>query len=233
MEVVNRRPEEQEREGGDRWNGCYSILTDQSEGGEICILSTLYPHSAKEATLRWRDSALRYKLRTAYSRWFVSRCWIDIASNNNNPVVYQKKWIYIFMTLSSDDFMIIISQSLLECMMRGAQLLRFVAYGGENQRFNQIISRPQDHLSWAHMLRSNLKVTHTKIKLQSAPVCCCFVSFSLTSVRVKESQRGFGWFFKLMIKMAFLSSYSFFHFNKLFLRYSSVLPLHLAECPRA
>lgn len=43
----------------DRWNGCgcYSILTDQSEGGEICILSTIYPHLAKEATLRSCDSA--------------------------------------------------------------------------------------------------------------------------------------------------------------------------------
>lgn len=60
MEVVNRRPEEQ-REGGkggagggdDRWNGCgcYSILTDQSEGGEICILSTIYLYLAIEATL--------------------------------------------------------------------------------------------------------------------------------------------------------------------------------------
>lgn len=47
-----RRPEERRREGADGWNGCgcYSILTDQSDGGEICILSTIYPHLAKEAT---------------------------------------------------------------------------------------------------------------------------------------------------------------------------------------
>lgn len=48
------RPEEQRREEGriDRWNGCgcYSILTDQSGASEICILSTVYPHLAKEAT---------------------------------------------------------------------------------------------------------------------------------------------------------------------------------------
>lgn len=75
MEVVNRRPEEQGREGGDRWNGCgcYSILTDQSESGEICILSTIYPHLAIEATLRSCDSAgccavLKYKILTANSR---------------------------------------------------------------------------------------------------------------------------------------------------------------------
>lgn len=77
--MVNRRPEEQGggegRRGGDRWNGCgcYSILTDQSEGGEICILSTVYPHLAKEATLRSCDSAgccavLKYRILTANSR---------------------------------------------------------------------------------------------------------------------------------------------------------------------
>lgn len=43
--MVNRRPEDPDREGG-----CYSILTDQSEGGEICISSTIYPHLAKAAT---------------------------------------------------------------------------------------------------------------------------------------------------------------------------------------
>lgn len=43
------------------------------------------------------------------------------------------------MTLSSDDFMIIISELLLESMMRRAQLLQFAAYGGEKQRFNQMI----------------------------------------------------------------------------------------------
>lgn len=45
------------------------------------------------------------------------------------------------MTLSSDDFVIIISELLLESMMRGTQLLQFAAYGGEKQHFNQIISR--------------------------------------------------------------------------------------------
>lgn len=44
------------------------------------------------------------------------------------------------MTLSSDDFMIIISELLLESMMRSAQLLQFAAYGGGKQHFNQIIS---------------------------------------------------------------------------------------------
>lgn len=92
--------------GGDGWNGCgcYSILTDQSEGGEICILSTIYPHLAIEATLRSCDGVgccamLEYKILTAYSLWFVSRCWIYIASNNNNPVVYQKKNEYIYSWL--------------------------------------------------------------------------------------------------------------------------------------
>lgn len=129
--------------GGDGWNGCgcYSILTDQSEGGEICILSTIYPHLAREATLRSCDSVgccavLEYKILTAHSLWFVSWCWIYIASNNNNPVVYQEKWMYIFMTLSSDDFMIIISELRLQSMMRR---LQFAAYGDEKQRFNQII----------------------------------------------------------------------------------------------
>lgn len=87
----------------DRWNGwgCYSILTDQSEGGEICILSTIYPHLAEEATLRSYDSTgccamLKYKILTAYSRRFVSQYWIYIASNNNNPVSYIRKMnIYI------------------------------------------------------------------------------------------------------------------------------------------
>ncbi len=41
--------------------------------------------------------------------------------------------------------MIIISELLLESMMRRAQLLQFAAYGGEKQHFNQIIS-PQDNL---------------------------------------------------------------------------------------
>lgn len=67
--MVNRRPEEQGRGGGDRWNGCgcYSILTDQSEGDEICILSTIYPHLAKS----WDNSGccvlLKYKILTAYT----------------------------------------------------------------------------------------------------------------------------------------------------------------------
>lgn len=39
------------------------------------------------------------------------------------------------MTLSSDDFMIIISELLLESMMRGAQLPLFAAYGGEKATF--------------------------------------------------------------------------------------------------
>lgn len=39
------------------------------------------------------------------------------------------------MTLSSDDFMIIISELLLESMMRGAQLPWFAAYGGEKATF--------------------------------------------------------------------------------------------------
>lgn len=138
------------REGGrgDGWNGCgcYSILTDQSESGEICILSTIYPHLAIEATLWSCDSVgcgavSEYKILTAYSLWFVSWCWIHIAPNNNNPVVYQGKWIYIFMTLSSDDFMIIISELRLESMMRSARLPQFAAYGAEKQRFNQITRR--------------------------------------------------------------------------------------------
>lgn len=45
------------------------------------------------------------------------------------------------MTLSSDDFMIIIPELLLESMMSSAKLLQFAAYGGEKQHFNQIISR--------------------------------------------------------------------------------------------
>lgn len=72
--MVNRRPEEQRRGAGGRWNGCgcYSILTDQSEGGEICILSTIYHHLAKEATLQSCDSigcraVLEYKILTGYS----------------------------------------------------------------------------------------------------------------------------------------------------------------------
>lgn len=101
------------------------------------------PHLAIEATLWSCDSVgcgsvSEYKILTAYSLWFVSWCWIHIAPNNNNPVVYHEKWIYIFMTLSSDDFMIIISELLLESMMRKAQLLQFAAYGAEKQRFNQI-----------------------------------------------------------------------------------------------
>lgn len=45
------------------------------------------------------------------------------------------------MTLSSDDFMIIISELRLESMMRSAQLPQFAAYGAEKQRFNQITRR--------------------------------------------------------------------------------------------
>lgn len=90
---------------------------------------------------RWLRRRVRIQILTAYSLWFVSWCWIHTVPNNNNPVVYQDKWIYIFMTLSSDDFMIIISELLLESMMRSAQLLQFAAYGAEKQRFNQITRR--------------------------------------------------------------------------------------------
>lgn len=69
-----------------------------------------------DITIMWRRWKTQNTRKAALGH-LSPRHWINIASNNNNPVAYQKKWIYIFMALSSDDFMIIISELLRESMM--------------------------------------------------------------------------------------------------------------------